>query len=87
MIYAEYLCIPVRVGVYICVVFMSEDHDKGVTVSVDRILGATHIICCVIDSKDVMAIHAIAEQYNLLSICIGKCVFIAIVGNILVAGQ
>jgi hypothetical protein len=85
--YAEYFGIPVGMRFRISVVFMGQNHDKGMSAGVDRILSATHIIRCVIDSKDVMAIHAISKQHHFLSICVGKRVLIAIVWYILVAGQ
>jgi len=87
VIYAKDLCIPVRMWVYICVVFMSEDHNKGVSVDVDRILGMAHVICCIVDLKNVMAVYAVTKEYHTLAICIRECVFIAIVWNIVVAGQ
>jgi hypothetical protein len=87
MIYAEDLHIPVWMWVYICVIFVSKDHNKGVSTDVDRILGTAHVICCVVDPKNIMAVYVVTKEYHTLAICIRECMFITIVWNIVVAGQ
>jgi hypothetical protein len=87
VIYAKHLCIPVWMRIRICVVLVSQNHDKGMSVDVDRILSMTHVICCVIDPKNVMAVHVIAQEYHGLLICVRKSMFVTIIWNIVIVGQ
>ena len=44
------------------VVFMRQDHDITVSSWVERVLVAAHIISCVVDAQNFMAVDAIANK-------------------------
>ena len=54
-------CIPVRMRIF-GVVFMRQDHDITVSSWVERVLVAAHIISCVVDAQNFMAVDAIANK-------------------------
>jgi hypothetical protein len=54
---------------------------------VDRVLRSTQIVGGVVDSKDTVLVHMVADEWNAISFSVGKCMLISIVWNVIIARQ
>ena len=85
---AQDLGTPVRMPIgFLVVVFMSQCHNVQAGADIDRILRLTHIVGSVVDAEDFMSVHAVRHDCDAVTFCIGERVLIAIVWDVVVAGQ
>lgn len=68
------------IPVWVCIViFMSENHDICMGTGIKRVLRAAEIICCVIDTNDLVLEYAVIDKQDLRTLCCRELCFIAII--------
>jgi hypothetical protein len=81
------LGIPIRMPISFVVVFMSQGHNVRAGADVDRILRPMHIVGSVVDAEDLVCVHAVGDDRDAVAFCVGERVLIAVVWDVVVAGQ
>ena len=66
---------------------MSQGHNIRASADVDRILCLMHIIGSIVHAKDFIWVHAVRNNHDAVTFCVGESVLITIVWDVLVAGQ
>ena len=84
---AQDLGIPVWMPIGLLVVFMSQGHNIWALADIDRVLRSTHIVHSVVDAEDVVSVHVVRHDCDAVAFCIGEHVLIAVVWDLVVAGQ
>jgi hypothetical protein len=81
------LGIPVQMPIGFLVILMSQGHNVWAGADIDRVLRPTHIIGSVVDAEDFVWVHAVRHDCDAVTFCIRERVLIAIIWNVVVAGQ
>ena len=68
-------------------IFMSKGHDIRAGARVDRVLRTAQVVGHVVDAKNLVLVHTIADECNGVSFFIGKCVLMSVVRNVIIACQ
>jgi hypothetical protein len=84
---AQDLGIPVQMPIGFLVALMSQGHNVWAGVDIDRVLRPTHIVGSVVDMEDFMWVYAVRHDCDAVAFCIRERVLIAIIWDVVVAGQ
>ena len=68
-------------------IFMSQHHDIQLGAYIDRVLSMPQVVCCVVDTKHLVFVNTIADECDLVSFFIRKCMLLSVVWDVIASRQ